>query len=1001
LILIVSFMIRLVCSGQDTVKVIMPDTLRLLTGSVYADVGYGIKEELDASASLKQVLTRNKLNPSRQNNINNILAGKVAGLKFYGQSDMALGRAGAVSLRGQSGFSTGQGPVCIVDGTILSDINDINYNEIEKVTVLSGPSSSALLGSKGSNGAVIITTKKTAEESGKTEVEINSGIKISKVSILPAYQNSYAGGNVSDMYRYNYQPGIDPVEWLELDGKYYHDYSDDCSWGPEMNGQEYIPWYSWYPGTKYTGTTARLVPQPDNVRDFYNTGLTISNDVTFSRSAKDFSIRATYENADIKGLIPGTSLKKNDFGVRASLNVTDKIKFESNINFFTRFQEGEIDDTYGNMTTGSFNSWFHRDLDMSILKELRDLQSPNGSYAGWNHNNPATYDPSNPVSFYESNYWLNCYTWFDKTNFAQRNDRLYGNLTVAWAVIKGIDLKLTYRRQQSNGWSEVKVPRTSLISIISSYSYLRGYYSTGSSYSSSDNLEGFASIKKTVSGITFNADLGFDFYSSLFKSNSANTVNGFSVPDLYTISNSRDLPQIGNLRSREKQRALFLKADVGYKDIIFAEFVLRREYHSALPPLINSLTAKSFGGSFVFSRLLSVPYLSYGKLHVSYGEIPNTIGVYAYQGLSYVIGQYQWNGNQLMTTPDYFVSPDIKGSVKKEFESGIDIGMFNDRIYFILTLWKGKETGIPVTDQVSNYSGFTTRMMNSGIIDKSGIDFILNFDPFTSKNIRWHSSFVISKLIKQEVDRIADGTSQIKVQTQWWNGTPAMVIEADHQWGELYGSGMKVSSSGEPFLDHKGFYVTDTKKYFGSVLPKITGGMQNSIQIFNNLSININFDYQVGGKFFSLSDMWGTFSGLTERTAVLNDKGNSVRDPVSEDGGVHIVGVDADMETPVDYYVKAQDYFHSLYNNRIYDSNVYDASYLKLRELSIDYRIPLDKLRLEGIISEAAITLFAQNPWMIYASQRNFDPSELSYISGEQAQFPGVRSFGMNLKVIF
>jgi hypothetical protein len=510
-----------------------------------------------------------------------------------------------------------------------------------------------------------------------------------------------------------------------------------------------------------------------------------------------------------------------------------------------------------------------------------------------------------------------------------------------------------------------------------------------------------ASIKKEFSGITLNADLGFDFYSTILKSNEANTVYGFNLPGLYTISNSKDDPQIRNSRSKEKQRALFLRADIGYKDIIFADIVLRREYHSALPPLNNSLTAKSFGGSFVFSRLLSIPFLNYGKLRISYGKIPNTIGVYTYPGLSYGIGRYQWNGNQLTNTPDYLVSPDIKGSVKKEFESGIDIGLFNDRIGFSLTLWRGKETGIPVTVQIPEYSGFKTRMINSGIINKSGIDFILNLEPFTSESIRWHTGFIISKLIKQEVDKIADGISQLVVQIQWWNGTPEMVIESGHPWGELYGSGMKVNSSGEPLLYNNGFYVTDTKKYYGSVFPKLTGGVQNSIQIFNCLAININFDYQVGGKFFSLSDMWGTFSGLTERTAALNDKGNPVRDPVSEGGGVHVVGVDATLGTPVDYYVEAQEYFHSLYYNHIYNGNVYDASYFKLRELSIDYSIPLNKLKLEGIISGITITLFAQNPWMIYASQRNFDPSELSYISGEQAQFPGVRSFGMNLKVVF
>jgi hypothetical protein len=228
-----------------------------------------------------------------------------------------------------------------------------------------------------------------------------------------------------------------------------------------------------------------------------------------------------------------------------------------------------------------------------------------------------------------------------------------------------------------------------------------------------------------------------------------------------------------------------------------------------------------------------------------------------------------------------------------------------------------------------------------------------------------------------------------------------MVAATGERWGEMYGSGMKTDANGKPLLNTDGTYVADPKKYFGSAVPDFTGGWQNSVIMFNCLTVNINFDYQVGGKFFSLSDMWGTFSGLTARTAVLNDKGNPIRDQVTDGGGVHIFGVDATSGKDVDYYIDAQDYFHNLYNNRIFDGNVYDASYLKIRELSIGYTLPVEKVRIDKIISGATISLFAQNPWMIFASQRNFDPSELSKPGGEFAQYPGVKSFGMNIKVVF
>jgi hypothetical protein len=170
-----------------------------------------------------------------------------------------------------------------------------------------------------------------------------------------------------------------------------------------------------------------------------------------------------------------------------------------------------------------------------------------------------------------------------------------------------------------------------------------------------------------------------------------------------------------------------------------------------------------------------------------------------------------------------------------------------------------------------------------------------------------------------------------------------------------------------------------------------------------NITFVANIDYQFGGKFFYLSDMWGTFSGLTARTSGLNDLGNPIRDPVADGGGVHIFGVDAtDGVTEVDYYVDAQEYYHNLYNNKIYDAFIYDLSYVKLRELSIGYNIPINKLgNASKYIQGLNVSLVANNPWLIWASTKDFDPSEISAASGENGQFPGIRSFGFNIKASF
>ncbi|MBA4321547.1 MAG: SusC/RagA family TonB-linked outer membrane protein, partial [Odoribacter sp.] len=233
-------------AGRTVINSIMESDLLGLQEIVVTS-GYGIKRAPKSSSALNQVVSGDKLNEVRQTNVNNALAGKVSGIQFRGQSAAALGRTGEIRLRGTSGFSTGEGVLYVVDGTILPNSNDLNMDEIEDISVLSGPSASAILGSQGANGAIIITTKKAKVSGNKTMgVEINTGLMTSKVYIMPNYQNDYAGGAEYNLIKYNYRPGVDPVAWLALDGKYYHDYSDDASWGPRMSGQEYIPWYAWY-----------------------------------------------------------------------------------------------------------------------------------------------------------------------------------------------------------------------------------------------------------------------------------------------------------------------------------------------------------------------------------------------------------------------------------------------------------------------------------------------------------------------------------------------------------------------------------------------------------------------------------------------------------------------------------------------------------------------------------------------------------------------------------
>jgi hypothetical protein len=206
--------------------------------------------------------------------------------------------------------------------------------------------------------------------------------------------------------------------------------------------------------------------------------------------------------------------------------------------------------------------------------------------------------------------------------------------------------------------------------------------------------------------------------------------------------------------------------------------------------------------------------------------------------------------------------------------------------------------------------------------------------------------------------------------------------------------------NGQPVIDDDGFYINDPNVYFGSVLPKYTGGVQNTFEIYNNFVVNVNIDYQVGGKFFSLSDVFGSYSGLTARTAAVNDKGNPIRDPVAQGGGVHVFGVDEEGK-PKDVYVEANNYYHNLHENKTYDPFIYNLTFVKLREVSVGYKIPVEKLGIQKVVQSATFSVVGRNLALLYAQTKDFDPAEISYLSGEAGQFPGTRGIGFNLKVSF
>lgn len=992
-------------AGSGDINISLLDDNNQLS-EVVVTGAFGTTQSARSTVNNAQVVSGEKLNTIRQTNINNALAGKVAGIQVRSQSVAALGRETEVRLRGATGFGTGNGALYVVDGTIVPTASDINSDDIESVTTLQGPAATALFGTQGANGAIVITLKKGKKTDG-LGITLNFGAQFDKVNRLPNYQNEYAGGGSSELIQYNYKD-TDPAEWKALDGKYYPDYSDDASWGPKMTGQEYIPWYAWYPGTKYSYKTASLTPQPNNARELFNTGITLNNSIIITQATDKLNFKMAYANQDVQGLIPNSKLKKNTLNLSVGYDINDHLNVSANINYVSRTLHGLINDDYGNMTTGSSNQWFHRDLDMGIMKELRNLKSPQGEFASWNHSNPNSYDPEDPLGFYGANYWYNFYTYFDQTNNYSNRDRLYGDVRATYKINNDLSISGTFRKNQVTTQEENRVSTS--LETSATQTGVKGAYSTLNNSYNRQNVEFLATYKKKVGDFSVNANAGSDSYRLTFKENQANTNNGLNIPDLYALTNSVNSPSISNTRYEESYNAIFGRASFGYKNYLFLEGTLRNDWYSTLPPDNNSVLSKSVGASFLFSDLLKqYSWLSNGKLRASWGQMPlalgtttERLGAYRYPGQLYGINQYKWNSNLIMNATDALTDANISGAVTTQQEIGLDLSFFKNRLGFSATYWEGTDKNFPYSLSINGASGNTSLLTNIGEIKRSGFEFQLNGRPLDLPNFAWNITATWAPLIKNDIVELSKAynvTRTGSIGSVWGSTMPTLIHIEGKRWGQIYGNGIK-RINGQPVLNSSGFYVNDPNVDFGSVLPKHTGGIQNMFTVYKNFTVSANIDWQVGGKFVSLSNMWGSYSGLTARTAGLNDKGNPLRDPVSAGGGVHTQGVDATGK-PVDYYVDAQEYYHNLYNNKTFDEFVYDLTFVKLREVSIGYNIPVKKLGWDKTIKNANFSVVARNPVLIYSKTKDFDPSEVDALEGETGQLPGTRGFGFNLTIGF
>jgi TonB-linked SusC/RagA family outer membrane protein len=927
-----------------------------------------------------QELKSENLTLARDGNIANALAGKIAGVQVLGQSGAKFGTPN-IRVRGVNSLFGGN-PLYVVDGT-PTDISQVNTDDVETLSVLKGPAATALYGNRAASGVVIITTKKA--KAGVGGFEINHSTTYDRVGLLPEYQNEYGGGYSQEWATFAFNPVIHPAAWKSYDGQKILDYSADESWGPKMDGSLHRSAFSWQQGDEF-GKLTPFSPNPNNVREFFESPLSHNTNLAFSKATDLFSTRISYTHINTNGIIPNSKQNRDFISAKNSVNITDRFSVNLNVNYTNTNTQNRPGDNYGgnpdvlngkNQTIGSFNQWFQRQLNMA---DLRNYKNPDGTFRSWNIAGPEDSKPK---------YWDSPFTQMYESTNKQLQERFFGDFGLTYKFTNALKGSIIARRDLDTYNAEGRV----------AYGVLdeggKGAVATSTATTKENNYEALLSYAQNFNKISLSANAGGNMRNNQARTYYQQTVGGLTTPGFYNIAASKDRPTVVNNVFNSKVNSLYANASIGFNNFIYIDATARNDWSSTLPKANNSYFYPSLSGSFIFSELLAKnKFLTFGKLRAGYAKVGTDIGPYQIQPIFGTGNPYGSSPTQFI--PNTLLNSELKPGLSSSYEGGIDLKFFNNRVGIEFTAYKNdnKDQIIPLA--VSEASGFKRAYVNAGNIQTKGLELHLFFNPIKTSMFDWNFDINLDRS-KSKVVELAPGLTNY--QLRQIGGTLTVNAREGEEWGLYVGNKVKIhEGTGKKIVDENGSYVVESNQNLGSNLPKFKGGIINSLN-YGNLALRFNIDFVVGGKFFSLTRLFNAYSGLAAETAGLNELNKPKRDPIADGGGILLDAVTADGKPNT---VRAET--QHLYENDFYtldDKWIFDQTYVKLREVALGYTVP-SKILGNMPVKSFYIGLMVRNPLLLYSAiGGGIDISEGVTSASEFGQLPPVRSFGVNFKIGF
>jgi len=963
----------------------------------------GIKREKKSLGYATQEVDGEAVSKVKSSNFVNSLSGKVAGLDI--KSSGTLGGSTNVVIRGSNSISGNNQALFVIDGVPISNSNtntatqqsggggydygnassDVNPDDIETINVLKGAAATALYGSRGMHGAIIITTKKGKTKKG-IGVTISSSVMLGQADkeTLPEYQNKYGAG-----YGAYYDDPTGQFFYEDIDGDGNPDLitptTEDASYGAAFDPNLLVfQWDNLYPQLEGYGQASPWVAGENNPNSVWGTSGTYVNSVGLDGSSDTSSFRLGYTNMLQEGNLPNSEIKRNSITFSGSNDFSDKLTATTNFTYTKTSGKGRYGTGYdSNNVMQQFRQWFQTNVD---LRAQKNAYFATGENITWNTSSPTDLSP-----IYSDNpYW----TFYENYETDSRN-RYYGNVSLNYEINDWLSFM---GRFAYDTYTELQEERTNVGSAnVSKYSRFNNQVAEY-------NYDLFLNFNRDLTEkLNLDGNIGFNLRRQTWESIRAETNGGLGIPGLYTLTNSVS-PIIAPIEYNAKKMVdgLFARASLGYDGFAFIEGTYRRDRSSSLPVENNTYGYYSASGSLVFSKFVKTDWLSFGKLRANYAEVGDDTSpyrVYNTYGIS-----APFDGSGIASNPSALNNLELKPQRQKSYEFGLEMAILNRRAGLDLAYYNTTTEDQIVNVPGSASTGYASRWENAGTIENKGIEVQLYGTPIKTENFNWNISVNWSKN-ENKVLELRDGIENLQIASL--QGGVSINATPGEAYGTIRGTNY-IYQDGEKVVGTDGYYlVSDTSnEIIGNVNPDWKAGINNTIN-YKNVSLNFLVDIQQGGDIFSLDTWYGYATGLYDFTAGLNDLGNPVRNPVTtgnDSGGVILPGVQADG-TPNTVRASATTYENPWgYEKNPNAAHVYDASYVKLRELSLTYKLG-EKTLQKLPFTNASFSIIGRNLWIIHKNLPYSDP-EAGLSSGnvqgyQSGAYPTIREIGASLKLQF